>query len=63
MTSTPSKSTKPKEKMTIYLTRDIKRALKVEAAERRTSASEVIEEALQSRIVFLPRALRPREET
>lgn len=45
-------------KLTIYVPPDIHRALRMEAAERGTSMGDIVVEALQSRITFLPRALR-----
>lgn len=45
-------------KLTVYVAADVHRALRVEAAERGVSMGDLITEALQTRITFLPRAAR-----
>lgn len=52
--------------LTVYVPPEVRRALKVEAAERGVSMGDIIVEALQTRICFLPVALRkvkPEEPT
>jgi hypothetical protein len=49
-------------KVTILLPADVHRALKIQAAERRTTLGDLVLEALSTRITFLPRALRKPEE-
>lgn len=49
-------------KLTVYVPADVHRALKLEAVERGVSMGDLIVEALNSRITFLPRAMRKPEE-
>lgn len=48
--------------LTVYVPPEVRRALKVEAAERGSSMGEIIVEALQTRLCFLPAALRKKPE-
>lgn len=50
------------KKLTVWVSADVHRALKIEAAERRRSMGALIEEALSTRIRFLPRELRKDEK-
>lgn len=47
-----------KVQLTVYVPADVRRALKMEAAERGVSMGDLVVEALGGRIRFLPIALR-----
>ena len=48
-------STKDKDRITIWLPKDVKRALQLEAVETRQSASKIVEDALVARITLVRR--------
>lgn len=51
-----TEKTPEKERVTIYLTREVHTALKIEAAERRMAMGDVISEALQTRARLISHA-------